>query len=74
MEECLVKPLELADLRLDNRDSMLDDFYARIRIQDWYRDLSEQKSEEEMQQTVARIEGQDANGENQPGAENSPTW
>ena len=56
--------------RLDNHKATMDDFYARIRIQDWYHDLSEQESEEELQQNVARIDGQDANAENQPGVEN----
>ena len=59
-------------LRLDNHNAMLDDFYARMRTQDWYHDLSERESEEEGQQAIARAEGQDANGENQPGAENRP--
>ena len=57
-------------LRLDNQNAMMDEFHARIRTQDWYHDLSEQESEEEIQQAVARIEGQDANSENQAGAEN----
>ena len=30
--------------RLDNHKAMMDDFYARIRIQDWYHDLSEQET------------------------------
>ena len=46
---------------------MLDDFYARKRTQDWFHDLSEQGSEEEMKQAIARTEGRDSNGENQPG-------
>ena len=58
--------------RLDNHKATMDDFYARIRIQDWYHDLSEQESKEEMQQSIARIEGHDTNAENQPGVENRP--
>ena len=58
--------------RCENHKATMDDFYARIRIQDWYHDLSEQESEEELQQNVARIEGQDTNAENQPGVENRP--
>ena len=58
--------------RLDNHKATMDDFYARIRIQDWYHDLSEQDEEEEMQQTIARLEGHDTNAENQPGMENRP--
>ena len=37
-------------MRLDNHKATMDDFYARIRTQDWYHDLSEQESEEEMQE------------------------
>ena len=48
------------------------DFHARIRTQDWYHDLSEQESEEEMPQSVARMEDHDTNAENQPGVENRP--
>ena len=55
-------------LRLDNQNAMMDEFHARIRTQDWHHDLSEQEGEEEVQPAVAR--SQDANGENQPGAEN----
>ena len=52
---------------------MMDDFHARIRTQDWYHGFSEQESEEEtVIRSVARIEGQDTNGENQPRAENRP--
>ena len=38
------------------RRNTLDDFYARIRTQDWYHDISDQEEDEEM--------------ENQPGIEN----
>ena len=68
----LGEAIRACHLRLDNHNVMMDDFHARIRTQDWYHDLSEQESEEEMQQAVARTEGQDANGENQTGAENRP--
>ena len=50
----------------------MDDFSARIRIQDWYRDLSEQEDDEETQQSATRTEGHDTNAENQPGVENRP--
>ena len=60
-------------MRLDNHKATIDDFYARIRTQEWYHDLSEQESEEEMQESVARSEGHDTNAENQPGIE-TPTW
>ena len=46
---------------LDNQNAMMDDFHARIRARDWYHDLSEQESDEEIQQIVARAEGQDVN-------------
>ena len=58
--------------RLDNHKATMDDFHARIRTQGWYHDLSEQESDEEMQQSVARSEGHDTNAENQPGMENRP--
>ena len=44
--------------RIDSHKATMDDFYARIRIQDWCRDLSEQESEEELQRIVARIDGE----------------
>ena len=64
--------IRACDMRLDNHKATIDDFYARIRTQEWYHDLSEQESEEEMQESVARSEGHDANAENQPGIENRP--
>ena len=60
--------------RLDSHKATMDDFYARIRIQDWYHDLSEQEDDEETQQSTTRAEGHDTNAENQPGVEESPTW
>ena len=42
--------------RIDSQKITMDDFYARIRTQDWYRDISDQEEDEEM--------------ENQPGIEN----
>ena len=57
-------------VRLDNQNATMDDFHARIRARD--HDLSEQESDEEIRQIVARAESQEANGENQPGAENRP--
>ena len=48
--------------RIDNHRATMDDFYARIRIQDWYHDLSEHESNEEM----------DPNNENQSGLDNRP--
>ena len=59
------------NMRLNNHKATMDDLYARIRTQEWYHDLSEQESEEEMQQAVAR-KGRDTNVENQSGAENRP--
>ena len=52
--------------RLDNHKATMDDFYARIRIQDWYHDLSEQEDDEVTQQSATRAEGHDTNAENQP--------
>ena len=64
--------IRACNTRLDNHKATMDDFYARIRIQDWYRDLSEQEDDEETQQSTTRTEGRDANAENQPGVENRP--
>ena len=68
----LGEAIRACNLRIDNHNAMMDDLHARIRTQDWYHDLSEQESEEEMQQADARNEGRDTNGESQPGAENRP--
>ena len=64
--------IRACDLRLDNHKAILDDFYARIRTQAWYHDLSEQESEEEMRQNNTRLEDRDTNAENRPGADNRP--
>ena len=45
--------------RIDNHRDMMEDFYARISIQDWYHDISDQEGGEEV--------------ENQPGMENRPS-
>ena len=66
----LGEAIRACHVRLDNQNAMMDDFHARIRARDWYHDLSEQESDEE--QIVARAERQEANGENQLGAENRP--
>ena len=68
----LGEAIRACNLRIDNQNAMMDDFHARIRTQDWYHDVSEQESEEEMQQAGVRNESRDANGENQPGTENRP--
>ena len=70
--EVLGEAIGACHVRLDNQNAMMDDFHARIRARDWYHDLSEQESDEEIRQIVARAEGQEANVENQAGAENRP--
>ena len=35
--------------RIDSQKSALDDLYARIRMQDWYHDISEQEEDEEIE-------------------------
>ena len=65
--------IRACNMRLDHHKAIVDDFYARIRIQERYHDLSEHENEEEMQQAVARNEGHDTNAENQPGVENRPS-
>ena len=64
--------IRACNMRFDNHKATMDDVYARIRTQDWYLDLPEQESEEEMHQSVARNEGRDTNAENQSGMENRP--
>ena len=58
--------------RLDNHRATMDDFYARIRIQDWYHDLSDQEENEEIRLSTTRADNRDANSENQSGVENRP--
>ena len=57
-------------MRIDGQAAELEELQARIRARDWYHDLSEQESDEEIRQTVSRAEGQEANVENQSGVEN----
>ena len=54
--------------RIDSHRATMDDFYARISTQDWYRDLSDQEGNEEV-----RLSNRDTNAENQPGMENRPS-
>ena len=58
--------------RLDNHRATMDDFHARISIQDWYHDLCDQEDDEEARQSTTRAENRDANAENQSGVENRP--
>ena len=51
--------------RLDSQKAIIDDFYARIRIQDWYHDLSDREEDGEI-----RMMTRDTDAENQPGMEN----
>ena len=59
-------------VRLDGQTADLEDLRARMRTQECYHDLSEQGSDDEVQQRLARAEGQEATVENQSGAENRP--
>ena len=59
--------------QLDGQAADLEDLRAKLRTQDWYHDLSEQGSHEEIQQIVACAEGQEANAENQSGTESRPS-
>ena len=70
MEGIIDEAIRACNLRLDSHKAIMGDFHDRIRTQEWYHDLSEQGSEDEMQQATARNEGRDSNGENQPGVEN----
>ena len=58
--------------RLDNHRVTMDDFYARISTQDWYRDLSDREDDEEVRLSATRAENRDANAENQSGVESRP--
>ena len=68
----LREAIRACHLRLDNQNAVMEEFQARIIARDWYHDLSEQDSDEETRQIVARAEGQEANVENQSGVENRP--
>ena len=48
----LGEAVRACNMRLDNHKATMDDLYARIRTQERCRDLSEQESEEEIQQWV----------------------
>ena len=52
----IFEAIRACNRRIDSQKNTLDDFYARIRTQDWYHDISDQEEDEEM--------------ENQPGIEN----
>ena len=52
----IFEAIRACNRRIDSQKITLDDFYARIRTQDWYHDISDQEEDEEM--------------ENQPGIEN----
>ena len=68
----LGEAIRACHLRLDSQTAAMEEFQARIRARDWYHDLSEQESDEEIRQIVSRAEGQEANVENQSGVENRP--
>ena len=48
-------------VRLDGQAADLEDLRARIRAQDWYHDLSEQGSDDEIQQRLAQAESSEGN-------------
>ena len=68
----LGEAIRACHLRLDSQTATIEEFQARIRARDWYHDLSEQESDEEIRQIVSRAEGQEVNVENQSGVENRP--
>ena len=68
----LGEAIRACHLRLDGHNVAMQEFQVRIRARDWYHDLSEQESDEEIRQIVSRAEGQETNAENQPGMENRP--
>ena len=45
----IFEALRACNRRIDSQKSALDDFYARIRTQDWYHDISEQEADEEIE-------------------------
>ena len=56
-------------MRLDSHAADLEDLRDRMRTQEWYRDLSEQESNDEIQKILARAEGQGVNAENRSSVE-----
>ena len=60
-------------MRLDGQAVELEERRARMRERDWYHDLSDQESDEEIRRIVAQVEGQEVNVENQSGMENRPS-
>ena len=59
-------------IRLRQHAADLDDLRERMRTQEWYHDLSEQESDDEVQRMLARAEGQGTGAENRPSVENRP--
>ena len=49
----LGEAIRACHLRLDNQCAVMEEFQARISARDWYHDLSEQESDEEIRQIVA---------------------
>ena len=60
-------------MRLDSQAADLEDLRERMRTQEWYHDLSEQESDDEVQQRLTRAERLGVNAESQSGAENRST-
>ena len=68
----LGEAIRACHLRLDSQAAAIEEFQAKLGAQDWYHDLSEQESDEEIRQIVSRAEGREVNVDNQPGVENRP--
>ena len=45
----IFEAIRACNRRIDSQKNARDDFYARIRTQDWYHDVSEQEEDEEME-------------------------
>ena len=59
--------LRQCQVRLDQYAASLTDLRERMRTQDWYHDLPEQESDDEIQQTLGRAETEhDNDAENRP--------
>ena len=53
----IFEAIRACNRRIDSQKNSLDDFYARIRTQDWYHDISDQEEDGEMENQPGRSSG-----------------
>ena len=51
----IFEAIRACNRRIDSQKNTLDDFYARIHTQDWYRDISDQDEDEEMEKRILAL-------------------